>query len=508
MSSGRCAWFVVSISLFASGSALAQSAPSPAPAPAAAAPEISGQPIDAESAVRRALQQSPVMKSAALDVEQAKQGVIAEEGRYPYVFQADVGHTRSASPRIGPGDSVSTSYSRSYTAGAALRRTFPFGTTAEVRVEGERFESEIGSTDIGSTRIGSGYGATARATVNHPLLRGSGRDVGELELRTARQARTLSEQARARAVSETARDVLLAYWELWYADEAVRIERSALELARQQEREAREQQAQGALAPADVYTFSTRVAQLEETMVSALIQRQQRSLELTRLMGGSPDGAPQLVASDTPTPGPMPSAKQIEAALRESSVELAELRAQVELARTRAEVAGEASRPRLDVEGWVQTYGESERVLRAAERAGQMRWVSVHVGAVFELPLDDSRRQAEKRSALLAVQIAEQNLRAARDRLAAEAIMTVAEARAAEERLALSEKTVAVSEQAFEAARARFELGGAIAIQVQQAEEEVRRARLRLARARVDLVQSQIIAAHLAGELVAKYDKS
>jgi outer membrane protein TolC len=225
-------------------------------------------------------------------------------------------------------------------------------------------------------------------------------------------------------------------------------------------------------------------------------------------MGAPPERAPQLLASDAPAPGTPPSAKQVEAALRRGSVELAELEVEVELARTRAEVAGESSRPRLDLEGYVESYGESERVLGAAERAGRLRWITVHVGAVFELPLDDSRRHAEKQSSLLALRIAEQNLRATRDRLAAEATLAVSEARTAEGRVALSEKTVSVAEQAYEAARARFELGGAIAIQVQQAEEEVRRARLRLARARVDSIQARIISEHLAGALLARYAKS
>jgi outer membrane protein len=467
-----------------------------------------GQPIDAQSAVRRALGESATLASTRLGTAQAAQDVLVEEGRYPYVFQADAGHTRSASPRLGTDDSVSTSYSRSYTVGTALRRTFPFGTTAEVRLQGDRFESESPGTMIGLERVGNAYGATARASVSQPLLRGAGKDIGELGLRAARQGRVLSEKTQERATSELARDVLLAYWELWYADESLRIEQAALDLARQQETQAKQQQEHGALAPADVYTFSTRVAGLEQNIVSSRLQRQQRSVDLTRLMGSAPNGAPQLVASDAPTPGPLPSASQVEAVLRSGSIELAELEAQLKLARIRADAAGDASKPRLDLDGYLETYGESERPLRAAERAGRFNWLTVHVGATFELPLDGTRHRAEKQSALLAVQIAEHNLKAARDRLAADAVLTVAEARAAEERLVLSERTVKVAELASQAARERFELGGAIAIQVQLAEEEVRRARLQLARTRVDLVQSQIIVQHLAGVLAARYAKA
>jgi outer membrane protein TolC len=373
-------------------------------------------------------------------------------------------------------------------------------------VEGERFDTSrtFPGTSVGSS-LDDGYGATARLSVTHPLLRGSGTRVGELGLRTAQQGRELAARGLERAESLLVRDVLLAYWDLWLADESVRIERAALELARAQEQLSLAQQQSGALAPADVYAFSTRVASLEETMVTTLATREARSRELNRLMGLPADQAPELSASDTPTPSALPTARDVETALRTGSVELAELEAQVKLARTRAEVAGDSSRARLDLEGFAETHGESARVPTAVRRAGELAWWTVHVGASFDLPLDGTRRNAEQESALLGVRIAEQSLKAARDRLAVDAVNAVTQARAAEQRVALAARTVEVAEKSHEAAKARFELGGGIAIQVQQAEEELRRARLSLARTRIDLVQTQILVRHLAGTLVRDY---
>jgi outer membrane protein TolC len=109
----------------------------------AATAQDAGQRIDTRMAVSRALRNNASLRSSELELEQAREQVRAEEGRYPYVFQADAGYTRSVTPRLGPNDSVSTSRSRLYTVGSALRRTFPFGTTAEVRVQGERFEDDF-----------------------------------------------------------------------------------------------------------------------------------------------------------------------------------------------------------------------------------------------------------------------------------------------------------------------------------------------------------------------------
>jgi outer membrane protein TolC len=494
-----------SVPTAAPAAAPAPSPASPASAPSASLPEAT-EGIDERSVVRQALANNSQLISARLEVEQAKHDVTAEEGRYPYVFQADAGYTRSASSRLQPDDSVRTSTSHSYTVGTALRRTFSNGTSAELRVQGERFENDAETSDLGGLSSSSGYGTSARATLNQPFLRGAGTRVGESELRAARWNRTLAERSRALAESELVRDALVAYWELWYAGEALSIEQKALELSERQAEEARQQVAAGALSQSGVLTFETRVAELEESLVSAEIAREQRALELGRLMGSNDESAAHLAAStEPPLDGPSASRAEIEAALRGGSLELSTLQAQVALAKTRAEVAGENSRPRLDLEAYLETQGISERLPKAAERAGQLSWVTAHVGLVFELPLDDSRLTAERSSAQLSVRIAEQNVTAERERITAAATLARSQEDAAARRLALASRTLEVAEKTYEAEKARFEFGQSIPIQVQEAEDDLRRARLRVARARVDLAAARVDVLHLANRLLANY---
>ena len=485
----------------ATPAAPAASVPEPVAAPtepSATLPEATDG-IDERSAVRRALANNSSLISAKLDVERAKHDVTAEEGRYPYVFQADAGYTRSASPRRNPDDSVRTSTSRSYTVGTALRRTFSNGTSAELRVQGERFENDAETGAAGGIDSSSGYGTSARATLTQPFLRGAGTRVGESELRAARWNRTLAE-------SELVRDALIAYWELWYAGEALAIDQKALELSERQAEEARQQVAAGALSQSGVLTFETRVAELEESVVSAQITREQRALELGRLMGSNDERAAHLAAAtEPPLDGPSASQAEIETALRGGSLELSTLQAQVALAKTRAEVAGENNRPRLDLEAYLETQGISERLPRAAERAGQLSWVTAHVGLVFELPLDDSRLTAERSSAQLSVRIAEQNVIAERERITAAATLARSQEDAAQKRLTLASRTLAVAEKTYEAEKARFEFGQSIPIQVQEAEDDLRRARLRVARARVDLAAARVDVLHLANRLLENY---
>ena len=103
----------------------APTAVAPAPtispaAPAASSAVPNAEPIDTRTAVKRALAGSPSLAASRLGVDQARQDVLAQEGNYPYFFQADGGHTRSYSP-AGEGFRAE---SRTYTVGTALQRAF------------------------------------------------------------------------------------------------------------------------------------------------------------------------------------------------------------------------------------------------------------------------------------------------------------------------------------------------------------------------------------------------
>lgn len=505
----------------ASVPAFAQTPSGPAPAPTppapAATPPAPGTPsavpaapprrsLSVEQVVSQALRQNPNRSVAELSRDQARAGVTAEEGRYPFVLAGDAGYTRVTSPRLGPDDTISSNTSRSVTLGAALRRTFPIGTTAELRLQGERFDDNLDASSFAGNSSGGGYALTARASVAQPLLRGAGTRIGELELRSARVQRDAADKQLRRVASETVRDSLLRYWELWFAEAQIEIERGALELAREQEREASIKVQQGALALADSFSFQTRVAELEESLVSAETARNQRALELATAIGGvDGDAATLSASSELPEPAPLGSAKVIEAALARDSVELAELESNWRAASVRAEAAGESSRPRLDIEGYVQSQGLGEKISSAAERAAGMSYLAVHVGLSGELPLDGTRYRAERESALLAVRIAEQNLKGARIRLSAEARAALESEASAVRRLELAQRTLEIAQRSYDAESARFELGQTIPIQVRQAEDELRRARLRVTRARVDVIEEQVLIAHLSGKLAELY---
>jgi len=521
------AWVVA---LSVTGAAHAQTTPTPAPAPVpstqapaagsvAAPPPASSvpeprelahadqsglRPISRSEALARSMRNNPTLRLAQLDVKSARADVEGERGRYPFYFGADAGYTRSAATQLRSNDTVSSSSTHSVNGGVGLRRTFKTGTSAELRAEGEYFHNDAPSSAAGVTPFAAaGYGASFRASVTQPLLRGYGTHVGEAELRAARVA----EKGLLRTESALAGDVLSAYFELWYTSRAVDIETSSLALAREQLDQASARLSLGDISKVDLLAFQTRASELEEALIAAELGREQRSVALSQLMGQTPPAADFFASTEPSLDGRRFEQREVEAAMRADSIELAELEQQVKLARTQAEVAGESWRPRLDVEAWAESAGVSTEFPNAWGRAASGQYWSAHGGIILDLPLDDAAKNAEQTQAQLRVQAAQEQLESARRRVGADASTAIANERAALERLTSAQRTTAIADETYRAERERYDLGQTLAIAVQEAEAALRRARLREARARVDAAQARLVLLHLTGGLLSGVNK-
>ena len=523
------AW-VIAVSVAQVAQAQTTPLPAPPPAPPAALPEapsqsapppdsalaprtlahadISGlRAVSRVEAVTRALENNPTLRLAELDVKSAKADVRGEQGRYPFYLSANAGYTRTTSTGLRANDTVSASSSDSVNGGVGVRRQFASGTHAELSAEGEYFHTERPTATAGVTPFAaSGYGASFRASVTQPLLRGYGSHVGEAELRAARVAQKASEKSLIRTRSALVGDVLSAYFELWYTSRAVDIETSSLALAREQLDQAQARLDLGDISKVDLLAFQTRASELEEALIAAELSREQRSVTLSQLMGQAPPATDLFAATDPSLEGRRFELREIEAAMSADSVELAALEQQVKLARTQAEIAGEAWRPRLDVEAWAESAGISTGVGNAWGRAAGGQYWSAHGGVIFDLPLDDTAQNAERTQAGLRVQAAKEQLEAARRQVGSDASTALANERAARERLTSAQKTTTIADETYRAERERYELGQTIVIAVQEAEAALRRARLREARARVDAAQARLVLLHLTGALLRSVD--
>jgi outer membrane protein TolC len=424
------------------------------------------------------------------------------------MLQLDAGVTHLRSPSLTDTD-VITSTRDSIVMGSELRKAFSFGTSMSLRLEGDwsRFSSPLFPGSDQEVTLGPAYGINARFTVLQPLLRGFGDDVGEAALRRADVQKSAAERARDRAASELLRNTLIGYWELWYASEARRIETAARDLAKREQGDTEARIAGGALAPVEIYPFRARVSELDEGVLVAELDRRRRAIELGGLIGKPGIQSKQLFAEDAP-PAPAAPLSHDDAVARAlaNSPELREGEARIAAAREGERTAGESDRHRLDLEGWVQTEGlGNQAVPPALEQFGTFGALSAHVGLVWEMPLTGDKRQAERDRARLGTDASIERQEALRQRLETDTTIWLDRIELARERATFAERTEELAAKQLEAAQDKYDGGAGLAIEVQRAEDALRQAQLRQARARVDGIIAELSLEHLTGALLLRH---
>jgi outer membrane protein len=476
-------------------------------APASAQPEDTpGESLSVDSAVGRAVEHNPNLHVALLREASARYSVTAEDALYAPIFDANGGITHTRTPGLqATGTSINTS--DTINLGAGLSKQFPLGTTLALDVEGQRTIRRSPPSTINNTEVtvGPGYSFSTQLSLTQPLMRGAGEEVGLASLRSARLNRTAARLAAQGTASQLLRDVLTGYWELWYAEQAVDINRSSREVARTQKKQAHDRVLSGDFAPADELSYSTQVAQLDEAVVSAIADRRQKSLSLTLLLGESGERLRAGDAPSEPAPTGADPSRAVDEAFK-SSYELRQLETEIAIAQDQAKIAGDPLRPKLDLDAYVQAQGLGNReVPPAFEMYGKMQAVSAHVGLTFQTPITDTRRQAQVQNARLAVHIAEKQLEAARQQLESDVRSALTRREAARRRVELAKETQKIAEKQVEAEQGRFAAGTGLALAVMQAQDSYRQAQLRVQRARVDLIEADISLAHLRGHLLERY---
>lgn len=456
--------------------------------------------------VALAAKHNPGLRTSLLNLESARWDVFGQEARYTPVLQLDASVQQNTTPSLFI-DSVNLNRVRRADSGAELRKHLIWGTDLTLRVAGSWQESRaaLPAGFMPAGTFGPGWGLLAKLSLRQPLIRGRGRDVGEADLLAARARRSSNEHARDRVASQLVRDALTAYWELWYADAAVRIEEESRAVAQKQRDDAQARVETGGLAPSEVLAFETQVATREESVLTSRLSRKQRELELLTQLG-LVEKAPKLeLGAEVPVAGAADRERALTRAL-EDSAELKERQAALELARLQSKTAADPQRTRLDLDSYLQAQGLGNDDLGAsASQFAQLKAVSAFVGLTYEAPLNDHSQRAAAAKARLSVEVAEQNLRQTRERIVSELDLTLERRASAETRIELSTRTLEVARKQLEAEQARFATGTSTPVQVLEAENQVRNAQMRVARAQADLAEAMLALQHLTGELLDRY---
>ncbi len=446
---------------------------------------------------------SPSLRAAAIAVEQTRATTLLEEGKFPFIFQADSNYTRLKTPQL-TSDATVASQGNSLAVGTQLGRTFTSGATLTLRLQGQYSNGQSSMMCASAGSSPDCYQATMRVSLTQPLLSGFGGNVNLASLRAARISEQKQRKTFDRQASELVRDALLGYWELFYEYKAVQIQRAALTLAKTQQHEAEQRVEHGQLAAADALKFRTQVASLTESLINAQAALATGTSELGRLVGIS---APLLAwrpSEREPKLSPLPCMNVVIEELRQQSPALAEQAEALRLARDQRQTAGDEYRARLDASTWVESGGlGAGEMTPALRQAGTLGAVSVYAGLIFQKTLDEKRLHAARARAAQTEALAEANLAATSQQLEATAVQTWQKAEQAHALHDAANVTLEVANLQAENERARYRVGANTYLDVQVAEDTLRQARLRVVRAAVDQLKARIILDHTTGALLA-----
>jgi outer membrane protein TolC len=466
------------------------------------------KPLSEQAVVEAALRDNPTLRAAGLEAARAAEDVAAEKSLYVPVLVFDGTASQLEAPTILRPDTVTDIVSKSAVLGAGVRHSLPIGTQLSLRLEASRNENPTQvalATGAADTQVG--YSLSANFDITQPLLRGRGTQVGRASLRSARAAKTGAEKARDYTRSQVLRDVLVAYWELWYASRAVEIERSSLKLAKRRLDEQTSAVAAGDAASADLLTFSSRVSSLEQSLALALLSQRRASTKLSLLLGRGGELELAAGASSPHEVTQLLGAKARELALAESP-EIAQLKAQQLVAGESIVVARDAERSRLDLSLRLQAQGLGAGELSpAVEQFGSFGATGAFVSLTYERPVANARARAKRRGAELSRDAITVQLEGVRARIRSDVATESAATTTARRRIELASQAVDIARKQREAQDARFREGDGIALEVHEAEDNLRAAQLGVARAEVDLMSSQLRLAHLTGELLVRYTR-
>jgi outer membrane protein TolC len=275
-------------------------------------------------------------------------------------------------------------------------------------------------------------------------------------------------------------------------------------LALRQRDEAQGKAKAGSLAESDVLIHETRLAELDQSVLTAEVLLQEQSVMLANAMGVSTTRF-DVAEAKHPTFEIEREATVLTAA-SSASYAIAQQRIAVEIAQDSLRTVAEATRSRLDALAWLQTQGLGNQAMApAVDQIGAFKNVSANVGLVFEMPLSPVRHQAQRRAGEFQLDAARSRLSAIEHQVRADTLTQLATLDQAQRGLALAVRTTEVATRAALAQRKRLQIGIAIPIEVQTSEDSLRRAQLSVERARVNATKAQIRLANLTGHLLFQW---
>lgn len=399
--------------------------------------------------------------------------------------------TRTVNGEVGVARSVLTGADVTVTTGTGQAQYVYPGATVAAR-------GVVQDTTVG------GMTATARIEASQPLLRGAGEDVARADQKTARlAARALSAQAEDEAAG-LVRDLVVGYWELAYAVQALAVDREGEALAQHQVAITKEVVRAGMQPPSAIKQAELQLALHQEAILRDEMAIVDQSLAVRRLAGLEFTSAPLLPGDEAEVPSARWSEDEAVAATLAHGPSIVQKKLALRQANVAVDVAQNGVLPRLDLKlsGEVNGIGPSTSAAFGQLGGAQAYMVMGSLSLQWNIGGAASGAAGASRAHQARLDAERTDLE---HQLASSAMSAVRQLRLAKQRIELSELAVQVADEALHAEVVAFQGGRSTNVLVFQRQDDVAQAKLRLARARIDAIEAGALLQYLTGGLLEHY---
>jgi outer membrane protein TolC len=325
------------------------------------------------------------------------------------------------------------------------------------------------------------YRSSFQASYTQPLLRGFKIDSTRQQIQVTRINRDIADIDLQQTMTNTVSSVKNAYWDLVYANQAVGVQRQALELAESLVRDNEARVEIGTLAPIDVVQARSEAAARRQSVAQAEQNLATAELVLKQLIVSGTDDeywAATLDPVDLPTLNPEPV--DLEAAIRtalEQRTDIARSQRQLDINNVNLSAMRNNTLPSVDLVGSYQLQGQGGTQFERSGLGGAVTTaIPGGIGDAFNqlfdatfpvwtvqlnvsYPIGQSSADASYARARIQVQQVQAQLRQLELQIATEVTTAVVQLRGLERRIEAATAARELAAEQLAAEQSRFEAG-------------------------------------------------
>ncbi|MCA9293528.1 MAG: TolC family protein [Phycisphaerales bacterium] len=367
--------------------------------PLDAGADLLGQPaatvsLDLAGAITAAVRHNLIVEGASFGPAISRADVDAANAVFDWVLFADAEWNITDAPFVGTPFSPNVANAQDLTGAVGVRKELPTGGSASI-------SNRLTYTDDTRANLAISPDPSNRADIiariDHPLLRGAGRNTTLAEVRLAENAQATQVQELRRTLIDRVTETERAYWNLIAARRNVQIRQRLLERGIEV-RDVLKARLQFDVRPAEYSDAVARVETRRADVIRALNDYRKSSDALKALMNAPdwPVGSETLV-----TPIGEPPDEPVTFSLFDAMASALQHRPEIEQAilgiedrEIRLEVAENARLPRLDLAAQAAFAGLDRGVGDAYGQIADRDFVSYLLGLEFEQPIGNRPAEA------------------------------------------------------------------------------------------------------------------